>query len=117
MKSKLILTGAMVAILMLGAYGIGCSSDKPTAAHDGPTTDYVSLIDNLRAAGATVEPAGEVDQPFFAVSGNIITVNGDDVQVFEYADAAAAEAEAALVSPDGSSVGLSMIGWVATPHF
>ncbi len=117
MKSKLILTGAMVAILMLGAYGLGCSSEKPSAAHDGPVTDYVSLIDNLRAAGATVEPTGEVSQPFFSVTGKIIVVNGGDVQVFEYADAAVAEAEAALVSPDGSSVGTSMIGWVASPHF
>jgi hypothetical protein len=74
-------------------------------------------VDNLRAAGATVEPAGEVSQPFFAVQGQVITVNGGDVQVFEYADTATSEAEAALVSPDGSSVGTSMVGWVAPPHF
>jgi hypothetical protein len=92
-------------------------SEEPIVSHGGPTTDYVSLIDNLRQAGATVEPTGEVTQPFFSVTGNIIVVNGGDVQVFEYADAAAAEAEAALVSPDGSSVGTSMISWVATPHF
>ena len=95
----------------------GCVSEEPPVSHGDPVTDYVSLIDNLRQAGATVEPAGEVSQPFFAVTGNIITVNGDDVQVFEYADAAAADTEAALVSPDGSSIGTSMIGWVATPHF
>ncbi len=95
----------------------GCVSEEPPVSHGGPATDYVSLIDNLRAAGATVEPTGEVTQPFFSVTGNIIVVNGGDVQVFEYADAAAAETEAALVSPDGSSVGTSMIGWVAPPHF
>lgn len=104
MKSKLILTGAMFAILMLAAYGIGCTTQQPPiVSREGPVTDYVSLIGNLRQAGATVEPAGEVSQPFFAVTGNIITVNGDDVQVFEYADAAAAEAEAAPVSADGYS--------------
>ncbi len=93
-------------------------SEEPIVSHGGPTSDYVSLVDNLRAAGATVEPAGEViNQPFFSVTGSIITVNGGDVQVFEYADAATAEAEAALVSPDGSSVGTSMVGWVASPHF
>ena len=117
MRSKLILTGVIVAILVLAAYGVGCTSQKPPVSHGGPVTDHVSLVDNLRQAGATVEPAGEVSQPFFAVAGNIIVVNGGDVQVFEYADAAAAEAEAALVSPDGSSVGTSMIGWVASPHF
>ncbi len=56
-------------------------------------------------------------QPFFSVNGRVIVVNGGDVQVFEYADAAAAEAERALVSPDGSSVGTSMVGWIAPPHF
>ncbi len=117
MKSKLILSGVVVAILMLGAYGLGCSNEKPTVAHNGPATDYVSLVDNLRQDGATVEPAAEVSQPFFAVNGSIIVVNGEDVQVFEYADAVAAAAEAVLVSSDGSSVGTSMVGWVATPHF
>ena len=29
----------------------------------------------------------------------------------------AANAEADLVSPDGSSVGNTMVSWVATPHF
>lgn len=117
MKTKLILTLAMTPILMLIVYGVGCVSEKPPVSHDGPVTDYVSLIDNLRQVGATVESAGEVAQPFFSVTGNIMVVNSGDVQVFEYVDAAAAEAEAALVSPDGSSVGTSMVGWVASPHF
>jgi hypothetical protein len=86
-------------------------------SHGGPVEDYVSLIDNLRASGATVEPVGEVEQAFFSVTGHVITVNGNDVQVFEYADAEAAEADAALVAPDGGSVGTTMVTWVATPHF
>ena len=101
-------------------WSIGCAGQQPPPpppSHGGPVTDYVSLIDNLRAAGATVEPAGEVSQPFFSVKGNAITVNGENVQVFEYADAATADTEAALVSPDGSSVGTTMISWVAAPHF
>lgn len=89
----------------------------PLVSHGGPVTDYVSLIDQLRAAGATVEPAGAVSQPFFSVKGQVIKVNGEDVQVFEYTDAAAAEAEAATVSPDGRSIGTSMVTWVAAPHF
>jgi len=80
-------------------------------------TDYVSLIDNLRAAGATVEPKGEVSQAFFSVKGQVMSVNGGEVQVFEYADESAAEADAALISPDGGSIGTSMVTWVAAPHF
>ncbi len=114
-KNWLLMVGLALALAIVVL--AGCASEEPPVSHDGPVTDYVSLIDNLRQAGATVEPAGEVIQPFFSVTGNIIVVNGNDVQVFEYADTAAAEAEAALVSPDGFSVGTTMISWVATPHF
>ncbi|MCH7843602.1 MAG: hypothetical protein IID01_12655 [Chloroflexi bacterium] len=38
----------------------------PIVSHGGPVKDYVSLVDNLRAAGATVDPAGTVSRPFFA---------------------------------------------------
>src|SRR3989442_349236 len=49
----------------------------PVASHGGPTKDYVSLIDNLRAAGVTVEPTSEeVEEPFFSVQGRPIKVNG-----------------------------------------
>lgn len=86
-------------------------------SHGGPVENYVSLIDNLRAAGATVEPVGEIEQVFFSVKGQSIMVNGNDVQVFEYADVAAADTDAALVATDGGSVGTTMVTWVATPHF
>ena len=114
---------ALISIVfMLIAWSAGCAGQQPPApppvvSHGGPVTDYVSLIDNLRAAGVTVEPAGDISQPFFSVKGNAITVNSENVQVFEYADAATADTEAALVSPDGSSVGTTMVSWVATPHF
>ena len=108
----------IMVVFMLAMWSAGCAGQQPpVVSHGGPVTDYVSLIDNLRAAGATVEPAGDISQPFFSGKGNAMTVNGENVQVFEYADAATAEAEAALVSPDGSSIGTTMVGWVATPHF
>ena len=75
------------------------------------------LTDALRMTGQSVEINGPVDQPFFTVPGQVIGVNGEDVQVFEYPDSAAAAAEAAQISPDVSSVGTSMMTWVATPHF
>jgi hypothetical protein len=75
------------------------------------------FMDALRAAGHSAEIGGLVDQPFFSVQGQVVLVNGAEVQVFEYPDAAAAAAEAAQIAPDGSSVGTSMMSWVATPHF
>ena len=58
-----------------------------------------------------------VRQPFFAVEGEILDVDGEGIQVFEYRDAAVAEAQARLVSPDGSEIGKSKPLWVGPPHF
>ena len=87
------------------------------ASHGGPVRDYISLVDGLRAAGALVVPEGEVSQPFFAVVGYALRVTDATVQVFEYEDEAAAQAEAGRVSPDGSSIGTTAVLWVAPPHF
>jgi len=77
----------------------------------------MAFTDALNLAGQSVDIAGPVDQPFFSVPGQLIIVNGEDVQIFEYPDSVAAEAEAAQISPDASSVGTSMMSWVGTPHF
>ncbi|MCI0395951.1 MAG: hypothetical protein L0322_13575, partial [Chloroflexi bacterium] len=79
--------------------------------------NYGSLLEALEKAGATVELTGEVNQPFFAVSGRNIQVNGLDVQVFEYPSEAEAEADAALISSDGFEIGTTIVEWIGTPHF
>jgi hypothetical protein len=43
-------------------------------------------------------------------------VQGADVQVFEFADAEAANAAVAMLGPDGNPPTM-MIEWVAPPHF
>ncbi|MHB8855986.1 MAG: hypothetical protein ACYC6K_05125 [Bellilinea sp.] len=93
------------------------SSDEMTVSHGNAVVDQVSLIDALRAAGATVESGDSVEQPFFAVSGQILPVNQTEVQVFEYGTAEAMETDASLVASDGASVGTTMISWIAPPHF
>lgn len=100
-------------LLTIGA----CSSQPPATSHGGPVQDYMSLIDQLRAHHAIVTPTGEVTQPFFSVQGKTITVNAEPVQVYEYPNAAAAFAAAASISPDGGTIGNSVIDWVAPPHF
>jgi hypothetical protein len=47
----------------------------------------------------------------------MIRVHGEDVQVFQYANAAAADAEAAPISRDGRAVGTRRIQWIGSPHF
>ena len=88
-----------------------------TPRRGGAGEAFEQLVDDLRAAGDAVEIGDAISQPFFSVDGQQIIVNGGEVQVFEHASAEAADEEAGLVSPDGASVGTSMILWVATPHF
>ena len=93
------------------------SEPQQGASSAEPVMDSSRLIDRLRVAGVSVLPAEAVNQPFFSVQGKIIKVNGEDVQVFQYAHAATAAEQAALVSPDGNAVGTSMPHWVGSPHF
>lgn len=88
----------------------------PMVSHGSQVTDYASLLDELRRVGAAVEPNGTVEQTFFSVKGQILAVNGQEVQVFEYASVEEADAQAALVSPAGSSIGTNQVSWVDTPN-
>jgi len=44
-------------------------------------------------------------------------IDGGSLQVFVYGDSHSATNEAALVSPDGSKIGNTIVEWAATPHF
>jgi len=105
----------IIAIFMLVVYSTGCAGDS------GKVVDYASLIDNLRKAGAIVYPGGEFPPDFLSAKRMIISVNGSDVNVWEYDDTASADAEAALISPDGFSLNTAtkskLVGWIASLHF
>ena len=88
-----------------------------TGVQGSGVNNYATLVDALRAAGMTVESTGEVSQPFLAVPGQQLQVNGGNVQVFEYASAEVAAADANQIAPDGSSTATTMITWVEPPHF
>ena len=110
---RLLLSTGLIFFLAIGLSVRGAAAP----VSNQPIMDYVSLINSLRAAGTPVERRGGVDQPFFSVNGKMLKVRGEDVQVFEYSDATAAEAQATLVSPSGSAVGTTKIHWVGPPHF
>ena len=76
------------------------------------------ITDRLRTVGASVSTKGEVYQPFFSPVRRFLTVNGDDVQVFEYAVTPIAVYKASKVAPDGMGVGNAVhVAWLAPPHF
>lgn len=110
-----------VAAMLIAACGQATpeptAEPTPTVPPGGPVSDYATLVDGLRQAGLTAAEAGEISQPFFTVEGQILEVDGEQVQVFEFADATAAAEAATLVSEDGSAVGTSQVDWVGTPHF
>lgn len=99
-----------------------CGNSVVTNPTSAPTEsliveDQASFVSALQASGATVEDGDSISQAFFSPVGNIIKVNGADVQVFEYESAEAMENEASQVAPDGGSIGTSMVMWVDIPHF
>lgn len=114
-KFKLSLTFTLIFINLLLTACAGQSTS--TVSHGGPVTDYISLVDSLRAEGFIVELAGNVSQPFFAPEGTVLAVDGEQVQVFEFSSVADADAVTESISDDGSSVGTMMMLWVAAPHF
>lgn len=95
-----------------GAAGRGRATGRA-----GQVSDVSGLARALRGRGLKVESAGKVSQPFFSPEGSALTVNGENVQVFRYPSARAAEAEAKKVNADGTGAGTSMAMWVGPPHF
>jgi hypothetical protein len=76
-----------------------------------------TLLSTLQGAGLAAAAGGDVSQSFFSVPGKVLLLNGDELQVYEYAAAEAAEADAGSVSADGSKVGTAMVEWISTPHY
>ena len=118
MNSRVWIVFLLSSALTLGGCANTSSAASP-AATTGPVAveDQATLISAFEASGATVESGEPVSQVFFDAEGQILKVNGADVQVFEYESPEAMENEAALVSSDGGSIGTSMVAWVDVPHF
>lgn len=91
-------------------------SAPTSTAQSDPVTDQASLLKALQTAGATVAVNGQVQQSFLQVPGTQVTVEGQDVQVFEYRDTAAAQAEATKLADVLAGKGTTMVSWVAAPH-
>lgn len=112
-----------IGLLFLAVGSTGCSGDFSEAkevlaqSRGNTITGQTTLMSKLRATGASVAIVGEVDQPFLSVTGTMFKVQGEDVQVFEYSSATELEAQAKLISRDGTTVGTTKIHWIGSPHF
>lgn len=85
------------------------------------------LVAALEDAGAQVRLSTEpiVAEDVLSIPGNIIYVNGEDLQVYVYDNAEDATTDAARISPDGSEIAPAEVGdatpsivdWNGSPHF
>src|SRR3989344_8364617 len=115
-KVTIILALAIVFIIIGLFFVIGIQ--QPSSGQKKvETTDFMSLVDNLRKSGATVELDGDVDQPFLGPLGSVIYVNDEEVQVYEYESKEEAEADAVEIPADGSDFDTTIIEWYSDPHF
>lgn len=115
---QLIAHGSAFNPVQLQELGIPNSVLGPYGGGLEPEPGEAGVVELLQRSGGQVELTGEdLQQPFFTVYGEIVRLNGQDVQLFNYPSEADALAAAAEVSPDGRSVGTHMIAWLDTPYF
>jgi hypothetical protein len=111
-------------LVMTAAASLACSRN-PAGPDDLPSTEAVvgTLIGALRQKGATVV-RGEQFPPeshCLSVGALRLVVNGQNVYVFEYASADAANRDASMVSPDGGTINgtdrACAFSWIGPPRF
>jgi len=109
----------ILAMTLTGCAAPATDQPEPTPITPGGASPQgtLGLAEELRGAGAAVELGEKTRQDFFEPEGQILLVDGEPVQVFEWPSAAQAAEAAAAISADASSVGTTMITWVDTPHF
>lgn len=117
----------MLAVLLplaAGCMAAPVGQDEPSDQRDGATAEsnaspptLQALVRRLESEGAEVKVKDRVEQPFFAVPGTMIGVNGDDIQIFEYSSEAARREQSEMISSDGRTIGTSKPLWIGTPRF
>ena len=113
----LVLAGCAQAEPGTGALPTETPAQEATAPSQGNAVGEVAqFVDALRAEGATVNSAGEITQPGFPVTGQMLTVNGADVELFEFQDEATRQQFSDEISQAGYT-GISITGFVDQATF
>lgn len=110
--------GVRAAFMAMAIIATACAAKQDAGETVGqPVDGYDGLLAALRGNGSTVESLDSISQPFFVPEGQVIRVDGSEVQVFEFSNEGDAQSTAETISTDGSSIGTTMISWVEAPHF
>ena len=116
------LSSLLVYIAIVAVVCGGDDYERDDGPYDSPppaadlVTDYAGLFGALEDGALDPVDGGVLQQPFLSVSPRVISTTYGDVQVFEYVDDAAMEADAKKISADGFTFGGTLVGWVDVPH-
>ncbi len=80
-------------------------------------TVYVRTAQLLGKTLTVVQTDQTVLHPFFRVPGQVVQVNGQDLQVFVYADPTARKSDTARISADGTMIAGEVVDWPVRPKF
>ncbi len=103
---------SFIASAVLGILLGACAAAGPAVPYG-----YDDLTGALREAGVVVGETGTIDQEFFSVQGRRLAFGGQEIQVFEYEDEAARQAESELIQSDGAPNPTTMVMWIDQPNF
>ena len=96
---------------------LSCSQPVTVPSEIG-TVDQ--LVNALRAQGRAVSVGSEnspARNDYFNVSSRDVHVNEALLKAFEYHTSDRADADAALIRPDGQPNPRVQVGWISAPHF
>ena len=106
------------SLILLSLALAACAGPAPTSPPaTGGTFGYEDLVAALEESGAEVQPGVMIEQDFFPVGAQVITINGQDVQVFEFDTQTGRQAAEATIQGNGYIIGTMSIDWISTPYF
>jgi penicillin-binding protein 2 len=88
--------------------------DVPEGAHH---TVYARTAQLLGKTLTVEQTDRTILHPFFRVPGQVVLVNGQELQVFVYPDAAERKSDSARISADGRLIAGEVVAWPAPPRF
>jgi hypothetical protein len=78
---------------------------------------YASFIEAFEKKNISLEVVEILEDSSFSVSAIVLSVNGENIQTYEFSSADEAQEASLLVSEDGTEIGTSIIRWMDEPHF
>jgi len=103
--------------LIVGIMALFLAACSSAANAGGSLQSADDLAASLQEQGLDASKGEQLEVDLFSVPAILVNADGESIQVYEYADEAAAQSDAALVDASGSTIGTSQPFWVDVPHF